>query len=139
MGILVNLVKNEGHRLTFPDHCPPWLTSLMQQCAAENPKDRPGMQQVRDNFIPVDVLDITDADLLASWGAAMAVVACVSLECGLLNAASFPHIFMNAFKDVLAIAVELEGKLIEALSKKVGISAKDLCSASSLDMARKQL
>lgn len=59
-------------------------------------------------LFPVDVLDITDADLLASWGAAMAVVASVSLECGLLNAASFPHIFMNAFKDVLAIAVETD-------------------------------
>ncbi|RLN87921.1 hypothetical protein BBJ28_00009191 [Nothophytophthora sp. Chile5] len=66
--------------------------------------------QVYDNgsiFDPV-VLDLTEADLCAKFVAGLRNVAAISLEIGFPTLASIPHSIANAFKDLVAIAVECE-------------------------------
>ena len=63
------------------------------------------------------VLDITDADLLANAGAAIANIAALSLETGVATPASVPHSLINGYKNLLAIAVETEFSF--ALADKV--------------------
>lgn len=53
-----------------------------------------------------DVLDITDDDIIRHFSAGLANVASISLEIGYPTAASLPHSLLNAYKNVLAIAVE---------------------------------
>lgn len=54
------------------------------------------------------VLDITTEDILAKFAAGIANVACVSLSIGLPTAASVPHSIINGFRNMLAIAAEVE-------------------------------
>lgn len=66
--------------------------------------------QVYDNgslFDPA-VLDLTEADLTAKFVAGLRNVAAVSLEIGFPTLASIPHSVANAFKTLVAIAVECE-------------------------------
>ncbi|KAG1702591.1 hypothetical protein DVH05_009540 [Phytophthora capsici] len=68
------------------------------------------IEQVYDNgsiFDPA-VLDLTEADLCAKFVAGLRNVAAVSLELGLPTLASIPHSIANAFKDLVAVAVECE-------------------------------
>ncbi|KAH7462533.1 hypothetical protein PRIC1_014983 [Phytophthora ramorum] len=68
------------------------------------------IEQVYDNgsiFDPA-VLDLTEADLCAKFAAGLRNVAAMSLELGLPTLASIPHSIANAFKDLVAIAVECE-------------------------------
>jgi len=68
------------------------------------------IEQVYDNgsiFDPA-VLDLTEADLCAKFVAGLRNVAAVSLEIGFPTLASIPHSIANAFKDLVAIAVECE-------------------------------
>jgi len=51
------------------------------------------------------VLDITDDDLIAKFNAGLTNVACASLETGLPNMASIPHMIVNGYKKVLAVSV----------------------------------
>eukprot|EP00882_Tetradesmus_deserticola_P000130 GHRQ01000144.1.p1 GENE.GHRQ01000144.1~~GHRQ01000144.1.p1 ORF type:complete len:316 (+),score=164.14 GHRQ01000144.1:74-1021(+) len=54
------------------------------------------------------VLEITDEDMVASVGAALANVAALSLATNYPTLASLPHSVINAYKNVLAIAVETD-------------------------------
>lgn len=54
------------------------------------------------------VLDLTDDDLCAKFMAGVRNVAAISLEIGLPTMASIPHSIANAFKTLVAIAVECE-------------------------------
>ncbi|ETI47684.1 hypothetical protein F441_08122 [Phytophthora nicotianae CJ01A1] len=68
------------------------------------------IEQVYDNgsiFDPA-VLDLTEADLCAKFVAGLRNVAAMSLELGIPTLASIPHSIANAFKDLVAIAVECE-------------------------------
>ncbi|KAG6610962.1 60S acidic ribosomal protein P0 [Phytophthora cinnamomi] len=68
------------------------------------------IEQVYDNgsiFDPA-VLDLTEADLCAKFVAGLRNVAAMSLELGLPTLASIPHSIANAFKDLVAVAVECE-------------------------------
>eukprot|EP00775_Hariotina_reticulata_P010389 gene10389-10547_t len=58
-------------------------------------------------FVPA-VLDITDEDIMASVGAAIANVAALSMAANYPTLASIPHSIINGYKNVLAIAVETE-------------------------------
>jgi large subunit ribosomal protein LP0 len=51
------------------------------------------------------VLDIKDEDMEAKVGSAIANVAAVSLGLGIPTKASFPHLVLNAFKNLLSISV----------------------------------
>jgi len=54
------------------------------------------------------VLDLTDADLLAKFTDGLNRVASLSLEIGFPTLASLPHALSNAYKNVLAVAVETD-------------------------------
>ena len=51
-------------------------------------------------------MDITDEDMLGSVQAAIANVAALSIGANFPTIASVPHSFLNAYKNVLAIALE---------------------------------
>ncbi|GMF10862.1 unnamed protein product [Phytophthora lilii] len=68
------------------------------------------IEQVYDNgsiFDPA-VLDLTETDLCNKFVAGLRNVAAMSLELGFPTLASIPHSIANAFKDLVAIAVECE-------------------------------
>lgn len=54
------------------------------------------------------VLDIKDEDILTSVNAGIANVAAVALQTGLPTTASTPHVVINAFKNILSIALSTE-------------------------------
>lgn len=54
------------------------------------------------------VLDLTEADLAAKFVAGLRNIAAISLELGFPTLASIPHSVANAFKNLVAIAVECE-------------------------------
>merc|ERR1719413_238341 len=56
------------------------------------------------------VLDITDDVLAAKFGAALSMLASISLSIGIPTQASVPHSLVNAFKVVLAITIGLDGE-----------------------------
>jgi len=57
------------------------------------------------SVIDADVLDMTDRDILSKFAVGIANVASLSLGVSFPTVASFPHIFLNAYKNVLAIAL----------------------------------
>jgi large subunit ribosomal protein LP0 len=61
-----------------------------------------------------DVLDLRPEDLLAKFWTGVNMVASVSLAIGYPTLASIPHSFANAFKKLVAIAVETEYSFPEA-------------------------
>lgn len=64
-------------------------------------------------FAP-NVLDITNADIIARFVAGVRNIACVSLAIGYPTAASAPHSLVNGFKRLLAIAAETDYTFKEA-------------------------
>jgi len=54
------------------------------------------------------VLKITDADLMAKWGQAVGNVAALSLACGYPTEASIGHLVVNAAKNCVCLALEVE-------------------------------
>jgi hypothetical protein len=68
------------------------------------------VQSVYDNgstFVP-DVLDLTEDDLSEKFAAGVSTIAALSLGISYPTLAAAPHFFVNAYKNVLAIAVETE-------------------------------
>jgi len=60
------------------------------------------------NVFSPAVLDITDEDIVAKFSAGVANITCVSLAIGLPTVVSVPHLIINGFRNVLAIAAECE-------------------------------
>lgn len=54
------------------------------------------------------VLEIKDEDILSSVNAGIANVAAVALQTGFPTAASIPHVVINAFKNILSVALSTE-------------------------------
>merc|ERR1719181_1492107 len=63
------------------------------------------------------VLKIDDVVLAAKFGLATGFVAALSMGTGQHNAATFPHLIINAVKDITAVAVEAEYYEFEAAKK----------------------
>jgi large subunit ribosomal protein LP0 len=55
-----------------------------------------------------DVLDIKDADLMTRFNTAVGEMAALSLGLGITNEVSLPHHVQNGFKNVVALALEVE-------------------------------
>jgi len=55
-----------------------------------------------------EVLDLTDDDMVASFGAGLARIAALSMATGYPTLAAVPHMIINSYKNVLAIALETE-------------------------------
>jgi hypothetical protein len=66
------------------------------------------------------VLSITDEDLMASAGAAIANIAALSLAIDIPTMASIPHSVINGYKNVLAVA--LETGVLFPKAEKVGVA-----------------
>jgi len=67
-------------------------------------------QQVIENgqmYSPA-VLDLTDDDMVASFGMGLKRIAALSMATGYPTIAAVPHMIINAYKNVLAIAVETD-------------------------------
>ena len=64
------------------------------------------------------ILDITDDDLIKSFGQAVANIASVSLAIGYPTVASVPHSIMNGFKNLLAVAAITDVSFKEAETLK---------------------
>lgn len=60
------------------------------------------------SIFPKEVLDLSDDDIRASFGAGLRQVAALCLGANYPTIAAMPHIMINAYKNVLAIAVETE-------------------------------
>jgi len=55
-----------------------------------------------------DVLDLTEDDMMASFGMGLKRIAALSMATGYPTTAAVPHMIINAYKNVLAIAVETD-------------------------------
>ncbi|PMD17946.1 60S acidic ribosomal protein-like protein P0 [Hyaloscypha hepaticicola] len=69
-----------------------------------------GISQVYDqgNTFPPNVLDIEESQLLKSFSSAITTIACISLAANFPTLPSVIHSVVNAYKKVLAVAVETE-------------------------------
>ncbi|XP_065878937.1 large ribosomal subunit protein uL10z-like [Euphorbia lathyris] len=68
------------------------------------------VQSVYDNgsvFSP-EVLDLTEDDLVAKFAAGVSMVASLSLSISFPTLAAAPHLFINAYKNVLSVSVATE-------------------------------
>jgi len=54
------------------------------------------------------VLDLKDGDLLAAFGTGVAEVAALSLATGRATTAAFPHVVLNAYKNLLAVVASTD-------------------------------
>ena len=68
------------------------------------------VQTVYDSGSAFDpaVLDLTEEDLMEKFAAGVSMVAALSLGLSYPTLAAAPHMFANAYKNVVAIAVETE-------------------------------
>eukprot|EP00250_Pteridium_aquilinum_P009327 c18599_g1_i1 orf=324-1280(-) len=60
------------------------------------------------------VLDLTEDDLMLKFASGVSMVAALSLGLGYPTLAAAPHMFANAFKNVVAVALEIEYSFPEA-------------------------
>lgn len=54
------------------------------------------------------VLNLTEADMMEAFSVGLRNVAAISLACDYATLASVPHSIINAYKNVLAIAIETD-------------------------------
>jgi large subunit ribosomal protein LP0 len=62
-------------------------------------------------IIAPEVISISPSDLVAKFQQGVANITALSLELGVLTQLSVPHLLVNAFKNVAAIAIETGYKL----------------------------
>jgi len=77
---------------------------------------------------PLDVINISEATLLQSFGAGVGKCAELSLGAGYPTAASFPHMVSTAIKNILAVALEadfIEFKKVTEIKKLLDSAPKD--------------
>merc|ERR1712141_445329 len=90
------------------------------------------IQQVYDSgtiFSP-QILDITDEDLRIKFMQGVTNLACVSLAIGYPTVASAPHMIVNGFKNLLAIAAETDISFKEAETMKEFLSDPEKFAAA---------
>ena len=82
-----------------------------------------------------EILDITDADLLAKFSAGVANVASVSLAIKYPNVASVPHSIVNGMKNLLAVAAATEITFKEAEKVKAFLADPSAFAAAAAPAA----
>jgi len=80
----------------------------------------------------VEVLDLTDDDLLARFGQGVANVAALSLGVGAASLAAFPHVVLRGYKNLLAVAVATDYTFKQAQKLKDLLSNPEALKAASL-------
>uniref|UniRef100_A0A8C9LIG7 Large ribosomal subunit protein uL10 n=1 Tax=Piliocolobus tephrosceles TaxID=591936 RepID=A0A8C9LIG7_9PRIM len=68
------------------------------------------VQTVYDDGAVYDakVLDITDEDILKKFSVGVANVAALSRATGIITEASYPHVFVEAFKNIVALVIDTD-------------------------------
>lgn len=61
-----------------------------------------------------EVLNLTDDDLVAKFTSGLSMVASISLAISYPTIAAAPHMFINSYKNALAVAVETEYSFSQA-------------------------
>lgn len=84
-----------------------------------------------DSVYPPAVLDVSTADIIQKFRAGANNVAALSLGLSIPNAASAPHMIMNAFKNILAIAVVTDYTFLEAEKVKAYLENPDAFAAAN--------
>jgi large subunit ribosomal protein LP0 len=77
------------------------------------------------------VLDITDGDILSHFSAGLANVASFSLASGFPTVAAIPHLLLNGYKNLLAVAVETEYTFPQAEKAKAYLENPEAFAASA--------
>lgn len=92
-----------------------------------------GVAQVYDqgNAFPPEVLDISDEQLLKSFSSAIATIAAVSLALNYPTLPSVMHSVLNAYKKVLAVAIETDYSWSEIEELKDRIANPDAYASSA--------
>lgn len=88
-----------------------------------------GVQNVYENgaiYTP-DILDITNEDLVARFLHGLGNIAAISLMCGYPTKASAPHMVVNGFKQLLAIAATSDVTFKEAEKVCISFVLKQNC------------
>merc|ERR1711874_506853 len=78
-----------------------------------------------------EILDITDADLLAKFSAGVANVAAISLSINYPNVASVPHSIVNGMKNLLAVAAATDITFKEAETVKAFLADPSAFAAAA--------
>lgn len=91
------------------------------------------VEQVYDegNVFPPSVLDISEEQLLKSFGSAISTIAAVSLAINFPTVPSVAHSLVNAYKKVLAVAIETEISWPEIEELKDRIANPDAYAAAA--------
>lgn len=76
-----------------------------------------------------DILDITEADMLAKFFKGATYVACLSLALGYPSAPAIPHMLSNAFKKIIAISLATDYTFEEAQKYKDFLANPDAFKA----------
>ncbi|CAD6332881.1 unnamed protein product [Miscanthus lutarioriparius] len=84
-------------------------TKIKGYCGNHHPRgaDQEGVYEDGPVFSP-EVLDLTEEDLVEKFAAGVSVVASLSLALSYPTLAAVPHMFINGYKNVLAVAVETD-------------------------------
>lgn len=92
-----------------------------------------GITQVYDqgNTFPPEVLDIGEEQLLAAFSTAVTTIACISLALNFPTIPSVMHSVVNAYKKVLAVAIETEITWPEIEELKDRIANPDAYAAAA--------
>lgn len=102
---------NDTHLIKEGDKVTASQAALLQKLGIEPFLYGVSLVAVYDNgsLFDAKVLDITDDVLAAKFGAALSMLASISLSIGFPTEASVPHSLVNAFKVVLAVTIGLDG------------------------------
>jgi large subunit ribosomal protein LP0 len=80
-----------------------------------------------------EVLDLTDDDLVEKFASGVSMVASLSLALSYPTLAAAPHMFINGYKNVLAVAVETDYSYPHAdeIKEYLKVNSHVYCSCSS--------
>jgi len=92
-----------------------------------------GVRQVYDDgkCYAVDVLKLTEADLMAKFIAGVTRVASVSLAIGWPSLAALPHILLNGYKRVAALSLEIDYDLEQTRELKAMLADPEKMKAAA--------
>jgi len=126
-------ILNDVHIIKVGDKVGPSEAQLLQMLDVRPFHYGLNVQSVYDNgsVYGAEILDLKDSDLLARFGQGVANVAAVSLGLGAASLAAFPHVVINGYKNLLAIAVATDYTFKQAQKLKDLLSNPEALAAAT--------
>jgi len=126
-------ILNDVHIIKVGDKVGPSEAQLLQMLDVRPFHYGLNVQSVYDNgsVYGAEILDLKDHDLLARFGQGVANVAAVSLGLGAASLAAFPHVVVNGYKNLLAIAVATDYTFKQAQKLKDLLSNPEALAAAT--------